>query len=71
MSQSAREGDLSITDFHFLVCTPEGIEHFTEHHELTLFHHEDHLEAMNAAGFETSFDEEGLIGRGLYVGVKR
>ena len=35
-----------------------------------LWTHEEHLEAFRDAGLEVSFDSEGLMGRGLYLGVK-
>ena len=55
--------------FHFLVGTPEGVEHFTEPHELMLFTHEEYLAAFRAAGVTVEHDGEGLMGRGLYIGV--
>lgn len=64
-----REG-MSILDFHYLVGTPEGIKQFTEHHELGLFTHEEHLAALRDSGLQTSFDPPGVVGRGLYLGIK-
>jgi SAM-dependent methyltransferase len=55
--------------FHYVVGTPEGVEHFTEPHDLTLFTQEEHLAAFRAAGLAVEHDEEGLMGRGLYIGV--
>lgn len=54
--------------FHYLVGTPEGIDHFTEDHQVGLFTHEQYVEAFRAAGIEPEHDREGLMGRGLYVG---
>lgn len=70
MNISGLEGRKSVMDMHHLVGTPEGIDYFVERHELTLFTHEEYLAAMRAAGFEAVYDEEGLIGRGLYIGRK-
>jgi SAM-dependent methyltransferase len=70
MNVSALEDAVSILDFHYLAGTPEGIEHFTERHELGLFSHDDYLLAYNAAGFEVEYNPVGLMGRGLYIGVK-
>lgn len=70
MNLSGVEGNLSTLDFHYLVATSAGIEHFTEHHELGLFRPDDYLQAFEAAGLETTYDAEGLTGRGLYLGVR-
>jgi hypothetical protein len=37
-------------DFHYLVATSEGVEHFTEHHELGLFTEEEYRAAFMQAG---------------------
>jgi len=60
-------------DFHYLVATPKGIEHFTERHELGLFSHEDYLSALQASGLDVVYDPdpEKLMGRGVYPGVRR
>ncbi len=68
MNTSARKDSLSVLHFHYLVATPEGISEFTEDHTLGLFTHEEYLGAFRAAGLDVSFDSEGLIGRGLYIG---
>jgi SAM-dependent methyltransferase len=60
---------LAILDFHYLVGTPQGIEHLTELHEVALFTHEEHLAAFRAAGLEPELDPDGLMGRGLYIAV--
>jgi ubiquinone/menaquinone biosynthesis C-methylase UbiE len=67
---SAIEGDLAVLDFHFLVGTPGGIEHFTERHELRLFTHAQYQSAFEAAGLRVTFDPQGLTGRGLYTGLR-
>ncbi len=64
---TAREGDTSILDFHFLVVTAAGTEHFTETHRLGLFSKEEYLEAFRRAGLSVEHDEQGLMGRGLYI----
>jgi SAM-dependent methyltransferase len=67
MNLGQREGSVSIFDFEYLVGTPDGIERFTEHHELGLFTVEQYLEAFRAAGLEADHDPEGPMGRGLYI----
>jgi SAM-dependent methyltransferase len=64
-----RRDGLAILDFHYLVGTPEGVEHLTELHEIGLFTHQEHLDAFRAAGLEAEHDAEGLMGRGLYLAV--
>ena len=66
---AGNDGTTSIMDFHYLVVTRAGVEHFTEHHEAALFTRAQYTEAFEAAGLAVERDEEGLIGRGLYLGT--
>ena len=68
---TSRDGDLAVMEMHYLVGRPEGVEHFVERHELTLFSGQQYLDAFRAAGLDAEHDPEGLIGRGLYLGVRR
>jgi len=70
MNVSAIKDKVSILDFHYLVATKHGVEHFTERHELGLFATEEYLAAFAASGLETVYDSTGLDGRGLYIGRK-
>lgn len=67
---SERRDNISIVNFHFLVATPGNVEYFTELHEIGLFTKEEYIEAFEKAGLQTTFDHEGITGRGLYIGVK-
>jgi SAM-dependent methyltransferase len=60
------EDPMTLT-FHYLVGTPEGVEHFTEDHVVGMFSHERYVAAFRAAGLDPEHDPEGLAGRGLYV----
>ena len=62
------DGRLSYFDLHYLIGTPEGTDHFVERHELGLFEVEEMRAAFADAGLQVTYDEEGLTGRGLYVG---
>jgi SAM-dependent methyltransferase len=64
------DGTVAILDFHYLVGTPDGIEHFTEHHELGLFTDAQYRAALTEAGLDIAYDAEGLMGRGLYIGMR-
>lgn len=70
MNISEVDGNLSFLVFHYTVGTPQGIDYFTERHELGLFTHEEYLEAFYKAQLEVIHDPEGLDGRGLYIGLK-
>ncbi len=70
MNVSRVEDGISVLDFHYLLATPAGVEHFTECHELALFTDEQYRDATRAAGLELWYDSEGLTGRGIYVGRK-
>lgn len=61
---------VSMLDFHYLVGTPEGVESFTEHHELGIFTEVQYRGAFAAAGLDAHFDSPGLDGRGIYIGTK-
>lgn len=63
------DGKISVLDFQYLIATPEGVKHFSERHELGLFTHEEYLAAFKECGMKVIYDEEGLDGRGLYIGI--
>jgi ubiquinone/menaquinone biosynthesis C-methylase UbiE len=70
MSRSAARGKISIVEFEYLIGSSDGIEHYSETHELGLFTHEEYLSAFQSAGLEVVHNAEGLDGRGLYIGIK-
>lgn len=63
-------GSAEVLDMHYLIGTPDGVEHFIERHELGVFSRDDHIEAFRAAGLMVELDPEGLTGRGLYLGTR-
>ena len=66
---SQLSGRTCVFDMHHLVGTPDGVEHFVEHLELTLFPLDSYREALAAAGLSVRFDPNGPTGRGLFIGV--
>ncbi len=62
------EGRLSSFDLHYLIGTLEGTEHCVEHHELGLFETDEITDVLTNCGFEVTYDKEGLMGRGLFIG---
>lgn len=67
MNGSRVDGTLSILDFHYLVARPGTVEHLTETHTLGLFTAEEYRAAFERAGLTVEHDEEGLMGRGLWI----
>ncbi|MEJ2150845.1 MAG: class I SAM-dependent methyltransferase [Chloroflexota bacterium] len=65
---SRRQGRVAVLDMHYLVGTPEGVEHFVERHDLTLFTPQEYRSALEVANLAVAFDEYGLDGRGMFVG---
>jgi ubiquinone/menaquinone biosynthesis C-methylase UbiE len=68
ISRSYLDGEFSVLNFHYLIGTPERVQNFEEEHRLRLTTKEEMLAAFLSAGFEVSFEENGLTGRGLYLG---
>jgi ubiquinone/menaquinone biosynthesis C-methylase UbiE len=69
MYNSEVKGRLSILNIHYLVGAPQGIEYFTELHEIGLFSNEEYLQTFRKAGLSTFYDAQGLFGRGMYIGI--
>ena len=65
-----RIGRTSVEDIYYLIGSSDGIDSFTERHEVTLFTREEMMSAFTAAGLDVRHDPVGLRGRGLYVGVQ-
>jgi len=69
VDRSWREDRLSVLELHYLLGSPDGIRYWVERHELGLFTDEEYAEAFRAVGLAVEHDPDGLIGRGLYLGV--
>jgi ubiquinone/menaquinone biosynthesis C-methylase UbiE len=68
-SISKARGKLSVQALHHLVATTNRIEHFVERLEMGLFTRDEYLDAFRRANLETTYDSEGIMGRGLYIGT--
>jgi SAM-dependent methyltransferase len=66
---SSRQGATSVLRIHYAAAAAGAIETADERHELRLFSHDEYAAAFFAAGLDTTWDPEGLTGRGLLVGV--
>lgn len=71
MTRSWRTGSTTVFDMHYLWGSPAEIVHTAEHHLVELYTFDQYRTAMEDAGCDAEVDEEGLIGRGLVIGVRR
>lgn len=67
MTEGGQQGRLSYTDCHYLLGQHGKVQYFSERHELGLFTVAEMTAAFRQAGFAVTYDEQGLIGRGLYL----
>lgn len=63
------EDGMSVIHFHYLIGTPAEVTHAEERHVTGLFTRGQMTNAMESAGLRVTYDAEGLMGRGLYVGI--
>lgn len=71
MSIGGRDGVNSTLEFHYLVGDPARIEHHVERHVMPLFTRAEMTQMFESTGFDVSYDERGLMGRGLYIARPR
>jgi hypothetical protein len=57
-------------DMHYLIGTRAGVNHYVERHEMGLFTTEEMTHALTACGLEVTYDQEGVMGRGLFIGQR-
>jgi len=70
MNTTKVEGTISQFDFHYLIGTPQGTEHFIEKHRMGLFTKDEIKDAFEKSGLVVEYDENGPTGRGLYIGKR-
>jgi SAM-dependent methyltransferase len=71
MSLSGQQGNLSFIQMHYLRSTSNGINHYSERLELGLFTREEMTHAFELANMNVRYDDQGLMGRGLYIAHHR
>lgn len=67
MNVSAKEGRVSILNFHYMVADPSGVSQFEETHRLALYTVEEMLGCFEKANLSVRHDPQGIFGRGMYV----
>ncbi|HSX41459.1 MAG TPA: class I SAM-dependent methyltransferase [Candidatus Saccharimonadales bacterium] len=70
ITQSRRRGNRAELDMHFFVDWHNRPRYFVTHHELTLFTSDQYMAAFAQAGLDVHHHPYGLMGRGLFIGVK-
>lgn len=64
--------NISIMDMHYLIAEKgKKMQYFSERHELGLFEIDKTLKILEEVGCNVKYIEEGITGRGIYIGVKR
>ena len=71
IGKSTARGRTSILEFWYIAATPERTKCFKESGRCGLFTHAEYLAAFRWAGLKVVYYSKGLIGRGLYVGIKQ
>ncbi len=61
------EGDVALTDFHYLLADGTEVQHLTESHRLRLLTREHLTRLLRSVGFEARREECERFRRGLYV----
>jgi SAM-dependent methyltransferase len=71
METTELSGDMWVEESHYLIWTPAGgRQHATERAQLGAFRRADYEVSLGRAGLEPHYDPDGLLGRGLHLGVK-
>lgn len=69
VGSNVRQGRLTILEMHHLVLSQKQVEYISETHALCLFTSDEYRSAFARAGLAVEHDVEGLMGRGLFIGV--
>ena len=66
MVVSAAQGTLYDSDFHYLLATPEGVQHLVERHQLRMYSQTEYLQAFQECGLQAKWQPD-LGCRGLFL----
>jgi ubiquinone/menaquinone biosynthesis C-methylase UbiE len=70
MTIAERHGKIVDLHMYHMVGRPDKVEEFVEHHREAMHTPEEYMEAFKKVGLTVDYDEQGLIGRGLFMGLK-
>lgn len=70
VSHSSRLGTAAIIEVHYTVADARGIDHFVDHHEITLFDRDTYEQSFRRAGLSVDYLADGPSDRGVFVGVR-
>jgi hypothetical protein len=70
MTVAERHGKIVDLHMRYMVGRAGHIEEFVEHHQEALHTVDEYMSAFKMAGLDAAYDEDGLIGRGLYTATK-
>ena len=72
METTRLSGEVWVEESHYLIWTAaNGIEYRTERARLGAFTRADYADSLHRAGLDPFYDPNGVLGRGLHLGVKR
>ncbi len=61
---------ITVLDFHYLIATPQETQYHREALELRLTEEAEMRAAFEKAGLQTTYEPQGITGRGLWLGRK-
>lgn len=64
------EGRVSRLTLHHLVGRQGSVDYFQEQHDLRLWTRDEYESALVSAGLVPEYNDAGLVGRGLWLGVR-
>jgi len=70
VSTNGQRGHVATFDLHWTIATADGVEYIVEPHELGMYTIDQYTGALRTAGLGVDHDPVGLIGRGLFIGLK-